>query len=189
MRSIRYATSSSEVRPHHGLITSESLFEGGRQGLRLGARNDHTEHRLRLHGGEERWLRVPRYEDTQTHASDRCNLLPGVYFERDEWDFVVDITDYFETAMVQGEATSHRATHQSGRANGWRSLWATRAGSAGPGTRRASNQETPFLLPKIGLPESVLKGAEETEAVRHTRMVGKFTCQGLGSSPTELLRR
>jgi hypothetical protein len=49
---------------------------------------------------------------------------------------------------------------------------------SGTGYAEGFVQERPFLLPKIQLPESVLAGSEETEAVRHLRMVGTEQVKG-----------
>ena len=159
-----------EVRPH--IMITQSPYLRGRQGLRLGARNDHTE--TGFASMEAKSLAaLPRYEDTQPTHQIAATFFPGVYFERDEWDFVVDITDYFEK-RVQGEATYVSQGHTPEWARKRMEVTLGNAGwFSGTGYAEGFVQETPFLLPKIGLPESVLKGAEETEAVRHTRMVGK----------------
>ena len=158
-----------EVRPH--IMITQSPYLDGRQGLRLGARDDHSETGFASMEARSAAGR-PRYEDTRPTYQIAATFFPGVYFERDEWDFVVDITDFFER-RVKAEATYVSQGHTPEWA---RKRMEVTLGNAGwfSGTAYAEGfvQEKPFLLPKIQLPDSVLKGAEETEAVRHERMLG-----------------
>ena len=115
---------------------------------------------------------IPRYEDSLPIYKIPATFFPGVYFERDEWDFVVDVTDYFEK-RVQAEATYISQGHTPEFA---KKRMEVTLGNAGwfSGTQYAEPfvQEKPFRMPKIILPDSVLSEAEETEAVRHHRLVG-----------------
>ena len=158
-----------EVRPN--IMITQSPYLTGRRGHKLGARDDHSE--TGFASIEARVLAgIPRYEDTRPTHKIAATFFPGVYFERDEWDFVVDITDFFEK-RVQAEATYVSQGHTPEWA---RKRMEVTLGNAGwySGTQYAEGfvQEKPFLVPKINLPESVLREAEETEAVRHVRMVG-----------------
>ena len=158
-----------EVRPH--IMITQSPYLRGRRGQRIGAREDHSETgfasiEARMAAG------IARYEDSRPTHKIPATFFPGVYFQRDEWDFVVDITDFFEK-RVQAETTYLSQGHTPE----WsRKRMEVELGSAGwfSGTQYAEGfvQEKPFRVPKIILPESVLSDAEETEAVRHTRMVG-----------------
>ena len=159
-----------EVRPD--IMITQSPYLNGRQGLRLGTRDDHSETGFASMEAKNA-AGAPRYEDTRPTHRIAATFFPGVYFERDEWDFVVDITDYFER-RVQAEATYVSQGHTPE----WsRKRMEVTLGNAGwfSGTAYAEGfvQEKPFLLPKITLPESVLREAEETEAVRHERLLGK----------------
>ena len=158
-----------EVRPH--IMITQSPYLSGRRGHKLGARDDHSE--TGFASIEARMVAgIARYEDTRPTHKISATFFPGVYFERDEWDFIVDITEYFEK-RVQAEATYVSQGHTPEFA---RKRMEVTLGNAGwfSGTQYAEGfvQEKPFLIPKISLPESVLRASEETEAVRHTRMVG-----------------
>jgi LmbE family N-acetylglucosaminyl deacetylase len=158
-----------DVRPH--VMITQSPYLDSHRGRKLGARDDHSE--TGFASIEARMLAaVPRYEDTRPTHRIAATFFPGVYFERDEWDFVVDITDFFEK-RVQAEATYLSQGHTPE----WsRKRMEVTLGNAGwySGTQYAEGfvQEKPFLVPKISLPESVLREAVETEAARHARMVG-----------------
>jgi LmbE family N-acetylglucosaminyl deacetylase len=158
-----------EVRPH--IMITQSPYLSGRRGHKLGARDDHSE--TGFASIEARMVAgIPRYEDTRPTHKISATFFPGVYFERDEWDFIVDITEYFEK-RVQAEATYVSQGHTPEFAQ---KRMEVTLGNAGwfSGTQYAEGfvQEKPFLVPKISLPESVLRAAEETEAVHHARMVG-----------------
>lgn len=158
-----------DVRPH--IMITQSPYLTGRGGHKLGARDDHSE--TGFASIEARMLAgIARYEDTRPTHKIAATFFPGVYFERDEWDFVVDISDFFEK-RVQAEATYISQGHTPE----WsRKRMEVTLGNAGwySGTQYAEGfvQEKPFLVSKINLPESVLEEAGETEAVRHARMVG-----------------
>ena len=118
---------------------------------------------------------LPRYDDARPAHKIAASYFPGVYFERDEWDFAVDVTDFFEK-RVEAEATFVTQGHTPE----WsRKRMEVTLGNAGwfSGTAYAEGfvQEKAFLQPKIVLPDSVLKAAEEVESVRHERMVAGAT--------------
>jgi len=158
-----------DVRPH--IMITQSPYLTGRKGHKLGARDDHSE--TGFASIEARMLAgIARYEDSRPTHKIPATFFPGVYFEHDEWDFVVDITDFFDK-RVQAEATYISQGHTPE----WsRKRMEVTLGNAGwySGTQYAEGfvQEKPFRMPKIILPDSVLSEAGETEAVRHTRMVG-----------------
>ena len=158
-----------DVRPH--IMITQSPYLTGPRGHKLGARDDHSE--TGFASIEARTLAaIPRYEDTRPTHRITATFFPGVYFERDEWDFVVDVNAYFDK-RVQAEATylSQGSTPEWSRKRIEVTL-----GSAGwaSGTQYAEGfvQEKPFLLPKITLPETLLRDAQESEAERHKHMTG-----------------
>ena len=158
-----------EVRPH--IMITQSPYLTGRRGHKLGARDDHSE--TGFASIEAAFLAaIPRYEDSLPIYKIPATFFPGVYFERDEWDFVVDITDYFEK-RVQAEATYISQGHTPEFAQKRMEVTLGNAGwFSGTQYAEAFVQEKPFRMPKIILPDSLLSESEETEAARHHRLVG-----------------
>ena len=158
-----------EIRPH--IMITQSPYLTGDRGHKLGARDDHSE--TGFASIEARTLAsIPRYEDVRPTHIIAATFFPGVYFDRTEWDFIVDVTDFFEK-RVQAEATYLSQGHTLE----WsRKRMEVFLGNAGwySGTQYAEGfvQEKPFLVSKINLPESVLRETDETESARHARMVG-----------------
>ena len=158
-----------DVRPH--IMITQSAYLAGRHGHRLGARDDHSE--TGFASIEARMLAgLPRHDDARPPHQIAATYFPGVYFQRDEWDFAVDVTDFFEK-RVEAEATFVTQGHTPE----WsRKRMEVTLGSAGwfSGTGYAEGfvQERAFLVPKIELPASALRLAEEPESARHARMVG-----------------
>ena len=158
-----------EIRPH--IMITQSPYLTGPRGHRLGARDDHSE--TGFASIEARTLAaIPRYEDTRPTHKIPATFFPGVYFEKDEWDFVVDVSDYYEK-RVQAEETylSQGSTPEWSR----KRIGVTLGSAAwGSGAEYAEGfvQEKPFLLPKITLPESLLEQANESEADRIKRVSG-----------------
>ena len=158
-----------DVRPH--IMITQSAYLAGRRGHRLGARDDHSE--TGFASIEARMLAgLPRHDDARPAHQIAATYFPGVYFQRDEWDFAVDVTDFFEK-RVEAEATFVTQGHTPE----WsRKRMEVTLGNAGwhSGTEYAEGfvQERAFLVPKIELPASALRLAEEPESARHERMVG-----------------
>ena len=161
-----------DVRPH--IMITQSPYLTGRGGHKLGARDDHSETGFASIEAQ-RAAGLGRYDDTRSTHKIAAVFFPGVYFPRDEWDFIVDITEYFEKRVsAESQYVSQGHTPE------WsRKRMEVTLGNAGwfSGTAYAEGfvQEKAFLQPKIVLPDSVLKAAEEVESVRHERMVAANT--------------
>lgn len=113
-----------------------------------------------------------RADDTRPSHKIAAVIFPGVYFERDEWDFIVDISEYFEK-RVEAEA---QYTSQGHSMEWSHKRMEITLGNAGwfSGTSYAEGfvQESPFVHSKIELPKVVFQEAEESESTRHHRMIG-----------------
>jgi LmbE family N-acetylglucosaminyl deacetylase len=159
-----------DVRPH--IMITQSPYLTGRRGHRLGARDDHSE--TGFASIEARTLAgLPRYDDARPAHKIAATYFPGVYFERDEWDFAVDVTDFFEK-RVEAEATFVTQGHTLEWSRKRMEVTLGNAGwFSGTGYAEGFVQERAFLVPKIELPESALRQAEEPESARHARMVGE----------------
>ena len=161
-----------DVRPH--IMITQSPYLTGRGGHKLGARDDHSETGFASIEAQ-RAASLGRYDDTRPTHKIAAVFFPGVYFQRDEWDFIVDITDYFEKRVsAESQYVSQGHTPE------WsRKRMEVTLGNAGwfSGTAYAEGfvQEKAFLQSKIVLPDSVLKAAEEVESARHERMVAANT--------------
>jgi LmbE family N-acetylglucosaminyl deacetylase len=158
-----------DVRPH--IMITQNAYLAGRRGHRQGARDDHSETgfasiEARQAAGH------PGHDDSRPGHKIAATYFPGVYFGRGEWDFAVDITDFFEK-RVEAEATFVTQGHTPE----WsRKRMEVELGNAGwftaTGYAEGFVSDKLFLLPKIELPDSMLRQAEESESVRHMRMVG-----------------
>ena len=158
-----------DVRPH--IMITQNAYLTGRHGHRLGARDDHSE--TGFASIEARELAgLPGHDDARPGHKIAATYFPGVYFGRGEWDFAVDITDFFEK-RVEAEATFVTQGHTPE----WsRKRMEVTLGNAGwftaTGYAEGFVSDKLFLLPKIELPDSALRQAEEPESARHMRMLG-----------------
>ena len=100
-------------------------------------------------------------------------LFPGVYFERTDHDFVVDISDWFEQ-RVEAEAYYESQGHT---AEWSRRRMLVMLGYPGwfNGTLYAEGfvRERPEVVPAIPMSDLTLRKATESVEERHERMVGK----------------
>ena len=160
-----------EVRPD--IMITQSPYLNGRQGLRLGTRDDHSETGFASMEAKKRGRRAP-VRGHSAHASDRRHLLPRCLLRAGR----MGLRRRPSRTTSRGGSRRRRPTSPRAHTPEWaRKRMEVTLGNAGwfSGTAYAEGfvQEKPFLLPKITLPESVLREAEETEAVRHERLLGK----------------
>ena len=103
----------------------------------------------------------------------QAQFYPGVYFNRRDLDFSVDITDWFEQRVEaenmfksQGhyEAFSRKRIEIAAGAAGW---------ATGTGYAEGFVRATAELLPKISLSEYTVRAATESPLETHKRMVGE----------------
>jgi LmbE family N-acetylglucosaminyl deacetylase len=152
-----------DVRPH--VIISQSPYLKGPHGHKSGVPNDHTETAYATELAKST-ASLPRIGSGQAPHSVAATLYPGVYFSSDEWDFVVDISDWFEQ-RVQAEATYVSQGHTMEWSRKRIGVTVGNAGwSAGTLYAEAFVRQRTELLDRITLPKSLLKKETET-ALEH----------------------
>ena len=157
-----------DVRPHVLITTSPS--SDGQRVVISGMRDDHTESVRALM--DARTLASAYVRDTRPHRIAATYFM-GVYYQRDELDFVVDVSDWYEQ-RVQAEALFESQGHTP--------AWARRridvsVGNTGwfAGTLYGEGFvcEKPEVLPRIIVPESALSRAAESHAAHRHKIVGE----------------
>ena len=148
-----------EVRPH--VMITQSPYFTGLHGLTTGTADDHSETAYASLEGRNQ-AATPYYGATQQPHRIAATYFPGVYFEKNEIDFAVDISDFFEkrvqaesTYVSQGhtpESSRHRMTVTLGNM-GWFQ-----------GTKAAEGfvREKAELLDRIYVAPSALASATES---------------------------
>jgi LmbE family N-acetylglucosaminyl deacetylase len=158
-----------EVRPH--VIFSQSPYLKGPHGHKSGAPNDHTEAAYATAMAKQ-LSGLPRLSSGQAPHTVAATYFPGVYFAREEWDFVVDITDWYEQ-RVQAEATYVSQGHTPEFARRRITIGAGSIGwSAGTQYAEAFVREAPESLTRITLPESLLKVETQSSLDRLAAITG-----------------
>ncbi len=157
-----------DVRPH--ILIMQSPYTRSHQGRAGVTADDHTETALATLEAKGEAGR-PR-AGVRPH-SIATNLFPGVYFERNDHDFVVDISDWFEQ-RVEAEAYYESQGHT---AEWSRRRMLVMLGYPGwfNGTLYAEGfvRERPEVVPAIPMSDLTLRKANESVEERHDRMVGK----------------
>lgn len=157
-----------DVRPHV-LITTNPSSDGQRQVV-SGTRDDHTESVRALM--DARTLASAYVRDARPHRIAATYFM-GVYYQRDEIDFVVDVTDWYEQ-RVQAEALFESQGHTDAYA---RRRITVGVGNTGwfSGTLYAEGfvRERPELLPHITVAESALVKAAGSHEVHRRRIAGE----------------
>lgn len=157
-----------DVRPHVLITTSPS--SDGQRRIVSGTRDDHTESVRALM--DARVMASAYVRHTRPHRIAATYFM-GVYFQRDELDFVVDVSDWFEQ-RVQAEALFESQGHTP--------AWARRridvsVGNTGwfAGTLYGEGfvREGPELLPRIVVSEAALSRAAESHAAHRHKIVGE----------------
>ena len=157
-----------DVRPH--VLIMQSPYTRAHQGRAGVTADDHTETALATLEARGEAGR-PR-AGVRPH-SIATTLFPGVYFERTDHDFVVDISDWFEQRV---EAEAYYISQ--GHTPEWsRRRMLVMLGYPGwfNGTLYAEGfvRERPEVVPAIPMSDLTLRKATEPVEERHERMVGK----------------
>ena len=142
-----------DVRPH--VLIMQSPYTRAHQGRSGVTADDHTETALATIEAKGEANR-PR-AGVRPH-SIATTLFPGVYFERTDHDFVVDISDWFEQRVEAETCYVSQGHTRSGRADGCSSCSAIPAGSAAPSTPRASSASAPSSCLRYRCPSSPSAG-------------------------------
>ena len=158
-----------DVRPH--VLITQSPYSHAYQGRAAGvAADDHIETALAtLEARGEAGRPQPGAKPHKITTT----LFPGVYFERTDHDFNVDISDWFEQ-RVEAEAVYVSQGHTEDFARR-RMLLAVGYPGWFSGTLYAEGfvREQPELVPAIPMSELGLRKATESIEDRYQRMVGK----------------
>ena len=164
-----------EVRPH--IVFSQSPYLTGPNGRKSGAQNDHTETAYAT--AQAKFLAAIASADSGVPPHRvPTTYYPGVYFNRDEWDFFIDVSDWYER-RVEAEAVYVSQGHTPEFARRRITIGLGTTGwSAGTMYAESFVRESPELLTKITLPESLLKLETESTVDRLEAITGD------GASPS-----
>lgn len=157
-----------DVRPHVLITTSPS--SDGQRRIVAGTGDDHTESVRALM--DARTLATAYVRDTRPHRIAATYYM-GVYYQRDELDFVIDVSDWYDR-RVEAEALFESQGHTG--------AWARRrinvsVGNTGwfGGTLYGEGfvREQVELLPNISVPETALRRAAESHESHRRKIVGR----------------
>ena len=149
-----------EVRPH--VIFSQSPYLRGPHGHTSGVQNDHTETANATEMAKS-LATLPRLGSGQAPHTVAATYFPGVYFDREAWDFGIDVSEWYEQ-RVQAEATYISQGHTQEYARRRITLGLGSTGSS-VGTMYAETfvRDKVELLNHITLPASLLKLETQTK--------------------------
>ena len=86
-----------KIRPH--IILTQSPYISGPHGLIPSTNNDHTETAVAVI--EAKLLaQLPRYGQKIDPYTVPATFFPGVYFDHTQWDFAVDVSEFFENRVT-----------------------------------------------------------------------------------------
>ena len=89
-----------EIRPQ--ILITQSPYLEGPHGHKYGGQEDHTETAYTVF--QARMLaQGPQYGQSVAPHTIAAVYFPGIYFNREDWDFVIDIDDWFEK-IVEAES-------------------------------------------------------------------------------------
>ena len=162
-----------EVRPHVLITQSPYLQGSGPHGLTTASgADDHIQTAYAAQAAATEAAK-PRPGATGKPHRIATQLYPGVYFNRDDWDFAVDIGDWYEQ-RVQAEEMFESQGHTPAFA---RKRIEIGTGTAGwyVGTAYAEGfvRARPELQPRIVVGEYTLRAAEESAKDHLMRMSGE----------------
>ena len=149
-----------EVRPH--VLITQSPYTTrpnlGSHGLSSGNHNDHNDTAYAALQARAQ-ASSPRYGSTKPPHGIAATYYLGVYFEKGQLDFVVDITDWFEQ-RVEAEAMYVSQGHTEARARRKMEIGLGHTALvSGVRYAEAFVREQPELLPHISLSELTLERA------------------------------
>jgi LmbE family N-acetylglucosaminyl deacetylase len=158
-----------EVRPH--VIFSQSPYLDGPHGHKSGVQNDHRETANATELART-LATLPRLGTGQAPHTVAATYYPGVYFDREEWDFAIDVSEWFEQ-RVQAEAmyVSQGHTLEFARKRITLALGAV-GWSTGTAYAEAFVRAKVELLKTITLPESLMKLETQTRIEQMDAITG-----------------
>ncbi len=159
-----------EVRPD--VIVSQSPFAQGPHGLCSGAFDDHQEAAFATYEAES-YAGVPEPGSRVAPHRVAATYYPGVYFQRDEYDFVVDITAWYDR-RVKAEEMFKTQGHTPEYARRVVELITGNIGwYSGLTYGEAFVRSRADVVDKIQVPEFFLKRAHEPVVDQIKRYAGK----------------
>ena len=163
----------AEVRPHI-LITQSPYIQGsGPHGLISGYRgDDHGETAYAIQEAQA-LLNTPKPGAVHRPHTIAATFYPGVYFDRGDWDLIVDITGWYEQ-RVQAEVLFKSQGHTEPFARKRIEIGAGSIGwSGGMAYAEAFVRSKAEVVPKLTLSPYTLKMAEEPSTKRQKRITGE----------------
>lgn len=160
-----------EVRPHVLINQSPFLSETHR----MATWNRSDEHAETAYAAQEAQGLAGSYRpgSTQPPHSIAATYYPGVYFNQDDWDFVVDIGDWYKQ-RIQAEAMFVAQGHTPAWARREIEVMVGGTGRrSGAAYAEAFVRQRPELLDRIIVPESALAAASGTSVDSMRRMSGE----------------
>ena len=160
-----------EVRPD--VLIPQSPFLEGHKGLPRAGHDDHLEAAFATIEAQS-LAAIPGYGDTETPHTIAATYYAGVYFQRDEIDFYVDISAWKErrveaeamfASQAQSETFARRRVEVQTGYQGWREGVESAEGFVRAG---------PELLSHIDVPESALRRAREPRQKYMKRLAGEL---------------
>ena len=162
-----------EVRPHVLITQSPYLQGSGPRGLISGYDGDDHVHTAYAVQEAQYWAGAPRPGSQHPPHRIAATYYPGVYFNRDAWDFVVDITDWYEK-RVQAEVLYKSQGHTEQFARKRMDISIGSAGwFAGVGYAEGWVQAKAETRPRIIVGEYTLRAVEESPAEHLARLSGE----------------
>ncbi len=160
-----------EVRPHIMITQSPFLMDHG-TGLPSGGHDDHLETAYASLDARGRAGNATHGMTVAPHQI-AVTYYPGVYFERNQLDFIVDVSDWFEQ-RVEAEATyiSQGHTPESSRQRMLLTLGNLGFFKSVP-YAEGFVREKSELLSRLPVPEAAIQQAEESHEEMLQRRLGK----------------
>ena len=159
-----------EVRPH--ILIAQSPYMTEHQGRVPAHPNDHTEVGVVAMMAKAS-AAAPKLGASRPPHKIALTLFMGIYFNQDEWDFTIDVNDWYEQ-RVQAEALFESQGHTLDFARKRIEIGVGRAGwAAGTGYAEAFVRERFARLTRIPVSEIELRASLETEKEMLSRLTGK----------------
>ena len=161
-----------EIRPH--ILLTQSPFISGPHDLTSVAKDDHTETGVAVM--EAKLLaQLPRQGQRVAPYTTPMTYFPGVYFNQEQWDFAVDVTNLFE-ARVEADTLYRSQGHTPEYARRRVELTLGNAGMyAGVPYAEGFVQESAQVVSHITLSEYTLRKGTQTREDRIKQVGGQGT--------------
>jgi len=162
-----------EVRPQVLITQSPYLQGSGPHGLISGYRGDDHDETAYAIENAITLLNTPRPGASHRPHQIAATFYPGVYFDRGDWDLIVDVADWYEQ-RVQAEVMFESQGHTEPFARKRIEISAGSVGwFAGTGYAEAFVRSRPEVVQKLTLSPYSLLGAQEPSTERQKRMLGE----------------